>query len=397
MNVRVIPHKRDKSKWAVDYYCPVTTKRKYESFASRKEATARKKELEGKAATGEYRPLHRRTWAEFVGEYREKVLAHGARKTQSAYGEAIAHFDRLCHPSAMATITTRTIDEFSAKRAGETWSRAKAKSDEQVARFPVSPNTTNKNLRHLRAVLRRAHRWGYLPIVPEFKLLKVPDREPRAMPPDVFDRVLAEARSLDERVASSEARQRVSRRRHTVRGPSHNPPCSDWWVAFLSVAYLAGLRWSEILGLRWGDLRLVKNPTIGIRAEISKTARDQTVPMSKTLADRLTTWMAQSEDVADDRLVFPHSCHDRTLSVTWERMEAWAKVAEPYRFHDLRVSFCTNLVAAGVQAATLMKLARHRSLATTMKYYRGRTEDADRKALEQMEAAFATADTSEAA
>jgi integrase len=92
--------------------------------------------------------------------------------------------------------------------------------------------------------------------------------------------------------------------------------------------------------------------------------------------------------VADDRLVFPHVCHTRTIRAEWERIQKAAKIMDPYRFHDLRVSFCTNLVAVGVEAATLMTLARHKSLATTMKFYRGRTEEADRKALERMEAAF---------
>jgi integrase len=376
----------------------VTKKRKYESFDSKKAAIARKQELEGKAATGEYRPLYRRTWAEFKAEYCEKVLVHSAYKTRCAYSEAIAHFERMCMPTTMAAITTRIIDEFASKRAAEKWSRGKARrnSATKPRAYPVSPTTVNKNLRHLRSVLRRAHRWGYLPIVPEFKLLKTPDREPRALPPDVFERILDAARSLDERIAASEARQRIARRKHRVRGPSHNPPGSDWWTAFLSVAYLAGLRWSEILGLRWGDLRLTRNPTITIRAEISKTARDQRVPMTATLADRLRRWMSRCSNVADDALVFPHSCHQRTISVTWERLQTWAQVADPYRFHDLRVSFCTNLVASGTEAATLMKLARHKSLATTIKFYRGRTEEADRRALERMEAAFTKSDDAQA-
>jgi integrase len=100
--------------------------------------------------------------------------------------------------------------------------------------------------------------------------------------------------------------------------------------------------------------------------------------------------MNTSENVVDDAIVFPHSCHARTVAVTWERLQKWAKIREPFRFHDMRVSFCTNLVAAGVQAPVLMKLARHKSLATTMKYYRGKTEEADRRALEMMEQAFAT-------
>ena len=54
----------------------------------------------------------------------------------------------------------------------------------------------------------------------------------------------------------------------------------------------------------------------------------------------------------------------------------------------IRDRFCTNLVAAGVAAPQLKKLARHRSIETTMKFYRGKTDDADRKALDLMEAVF---------
>jgi Phage integrase SAM-like domain len=191
VNVRVIEHKRGNGKWAIDFYCPITKRRKYENFDTKKEAVDRKRELEGKEAKGEYRPLHRRTWAEFIAEYQEKILNHGAPKTRRAYGEAIIHFERLCAPQEMRTITTRTIDEFSAKRAAERWTRTKkenresesssgSKSSTRSEGHPLSPNTVNKNLRHLRSILRVAHRWGYLPLIPEFKLLKTPERDPRA-------------------------------------------------------------------------------------------------------------------------------------------------------------------------------------------------------------------------
>lgn len=85
MNVRVREHKRGNGKWAVDYYCPVTKKRKYESFDTKPAAVARKKELEGKAATGEYRPLHKRTWAEFKTEYQEKILNHQPFSSRRLY------------------------------------------------------------------------------------------------------------------------------------------------------------------------------------------------------------------------------------------------------------------------------------------------------------------------
>src|SRR5262245_54391914 len=93
MNVRVIPHKRGNGKWAVDYRCPMTRKRKYESFDTQKQAVARKKELEREDVKGTYRPLHRRTWAEFVEEYRAKILPRQKPKTRQCYELAIAGKD----------------------------------------------------------------------------------------------------------------------------------------------------------------------------------------------------------------------------------------------------------------------------------------------------------------
>jgi integrase len=66
---------------------------------------------------------------------------------------------------------------------------------------------------------------------------------------------------------------------------------------------------------------------------------------------------------------------------------AWAgtQFQDRFRLHDPRVSFCTNHVAAGTSAPQLMKLGRHHSIATTMRFYRGQTDAADRQAAAQME------------
>ena len=64
--------------------------------------------------------------------------------------------------------------------------------------------------------------------------------------------------------------------------------------------------------------------------------------------------------------MFPHACHNRTIRSVWKRLQSIAEIEGLYRFHDLRVSFCTNLVASGVEAPQLKELARHRSIATTL-------------------------------
>ena len=122
--------------------------------------------------------MHRRTWTEFIADYRDKVLNHQKWSTWKAYNEAIGHLERICHPGVVADISTKVIEESVSKRRTE----MKGKNEPKK----ISLNSVNKALRHIRTILRSAHRWGYLPIVPEFKMLKTADPEPRAMPPHIF-------------------------------------------------------------------------------------------------------------------------------------------------------------------------------------------------------------------
>ena len=180
MNVRVVPHKRGRGKWAVDYRCPVTKKRKYESFGSKRAAVARKKKLEGEHAAGTYRPVHAITWSEFIEEYRDKVQSGKKHNTQSVEDGAIAMFEKHCSPTTLRAITTRTIDEFRTKRSGDKGRKKKT----------VSSDTVNKELRALRTMLKKAHEWHYLLEVPKFTLKKTSEPEPRAIPITLFNAIL---------------------------------------------------------------------------------------------------------------------------------------------------------------------------------------------------------------
>lgn len=385
MNVRVVPHKRGRGKWAVDYRCPVTKKRKYESFDSKKAAVARKKKLEGEHASGTYRPLHAMSWSEFISEYRDKVQIGKKLKTRKVEDRAVAMFEAHCSPSSLRAITTKTIDEFRAKR-----SRDKGRKADVVSSY-----TVNKELAALRTILRKAREWHYLSEVPKFTLRKTSEPEPRAIPIDVFTSILNAIplwdAAVDRRPAGWQKGCKAELERE--RKPRHRAPSADWWLPFLSTAYYAGLRWGELLHLKWEDLRLTSSPNVRIYNE--KCERFDYVPLSSTLANRLQAWMTISSTVKDSDLVFPHSCHPRTIVGAWQRLQAQAEIEQRFRFHDLRVSFCTNLVAAGVEAPQLKQLARHRSIETTMKFYRGRTTDADRRALDRMEAAFSAMEIGE--
>jgi hypothetical protein len=82
---------------------------------------------------------------------------------------ALDNFQRIIQPKKMDGITTATIDTFIAKRRME--KGKKPGSD-------TSPATINKELRHLKAALRRAKKWKFLSEVPEIIFVKEPLKLP---------------------------------------------------------------------------------------------------------------------------------------------------------------------------------------------------------------------------
>jgi integrase len=230
------------------------------------------------------------TWAAFVLEYREKVQAGKKTSTCEVEDHAIANFERHCSPTSLMSISTKTIDEFRTKR-----SRDKNKKK----RTKVSSSSVNKDLRAIRVILKKAHEWRYIPDVPKFTFMKVNEPEPRAIPISEFNAILAAVATWDAGIDRRPTGWRKGCVDDSVRVRKirHKAPAAGWWLAFLSAAYYAGLRWGELLNLRWKDLRFTATPNVRIWNE--KASRWDHVPLSATLTERLQTWMGISTKVMD--------------------------------------------------------------------------------------------------
>ena len=128
--------------------------------------------------------------------------------------DTLNHFERIIRPKRLAGIKTGTIDEYVAARRVE----PNRKNGQ-----PVSPATINKELRTIRAVLRKAVRWGYLARAPEFEFLREPGRLITYLPPEDFGTIYA---------ACDAARW--------PDGGLFSP--ADWWRGLLVMAYMTGWR-----------------------------------------------------------------------------------------------------------------------------------------------------------
>ena len=234
----------DKCPWAVGWLDP-EGKRRSKSIGSHSAAVKYARKVEGELASGTYKSPSRKQWSDFRREFDEKILPRQAPKTQRVTTAGMEHFERLMKPGKVASITTATIDAYVSKRKTE-----RGKKLESLG----SPATINRELRHLKAALRIAHDWGYLPVVPKFRKVREEQRIGRVITPEHFDAIF---RACD----------------HATLPVLPNRTAGDFWRALLVFAITTGWRIEEILSLRRDDLDLTTGAIL-TRAADNKGSRD---------------------------------------------------------------------------------------------------------------------------
>lgn len=329
----------DACPWSVGWYDPAG-KRKQKKLGSRSMAEKHARKVEGQLAAGVYSGDSRKQWKDFRAEYEEKILPRLATGSARAYAASLDHFQKLICPSRLDTIKTQTIDDFITRR--------KALRGKAVDSKTTSPATINKDLRNIKAALRVAHDWGYLPTVPKFRMVREPEKLPRYVLPDHFAAIYKACDTAELPASKS----------YTA---------ADWWKALLCFAYMTGWRIGQILALKRADVDLDKATAI-TRAESNKGKRDAMIPLAPVVVDHL------KKIPAFGPLMFAWPECERKLWATFHAIEAAATIdgkplglERPYGFHDIRRAFAT-MNADRMSETALQALMQHKSFLTTKKY-----------------------------
>ena len=137
----------------------------------------------------------------------------------------------------------------------------------------------------------------------------------------------------------------------------------------LTVCYAAGLRISEAIQLRIGD---IDSQRMVIRVDQGKGQKDRYVMLSAKLLEILRAWWRHAKPTT---WLFPGRMPGR--HITKDAVEqACAKarrrsgIPKPITPHSLRHAFGTHLLESGANVRTIQLLLGHRSLATTARYLR---------------------------
>jgi len=149
----------------------------------------------------------------------------------------------------------------------------------------------------------------------------------------------------------------------------------------VSMAGLAALRISEIFGLKWEDFNFVENKLHlrrqYVEGEIAPTKarkgfRGNILPIWSGLSQLMLEWKnicKSPEWVFEGRKKKPMA-PSGWRSDEWQRIKKRFDLSEDFRFHDLRHTFATVMLADGAPAGDVQKLLRHKSIATTLNIYR---------------------------
>jgi integrase/recombinase XerD len=159
----------------------------------------------------------------------------------------------------------------------------------------------------------------------------------------------------------------------------------------LSVAYGAGLRVSEVIALKVGD---VDSQRMLLRVEQGKGQKDRYALLPPILLERLRTWWRHARaagQVLPGGYLFPgldplDSMSTRQLNRAVHEAAKAAHIDKRVTMHTLRHSFATHLLEQGENIRTIQVLLGHKKLETTALYTQVATETL-RKVLSPLEPA----------
>ena len=181
-----------------------------------------------------------------------------------------------------------------------------------------------------------------------------------------------------------------------------NPYHYVWKIAFLS-----GIRRSELLALRWDDVDFEKG-TIRIHAQITSNRRisttlksvtsSATIPVLPTVIDTLRQYkldrrcelLKYGMSVDDHDLIF--SKDDKTpicpgiVTKSFRRERIRLQLRSELTFHSTRHTYCTLGLQFGMEVPKMMALMRHSDISTTMMYASKMEDDSYRTELAKMQA-----------
>ena len=282
------------------------------------------------------RKIANRKLNNFIRELRAgkiKPISHGIRQTLYPFVDEF-----LEHIAATKSLTTYELYETALKKAKDSWgdiplqhvtSRHIDKVMADMIKTGLAIPTVNKNYRHIKAALNKARSWKYI------------------KNPIDFPKPIAE----EEKVRYLSAIQLKS-----LISEIDDPE----FVDFCMLSAYTGLRSSEIIRLTWDD---ADNPKGFLRiSPKQKNKKESWIPINANARAILDRCKKRKEG----HKIFRFQSR-QWVSKKFKKAARGSGLPD-FRFHDLRHTCGSHLAMSGENEATIQKLMRHKSMASTMIY-----------------------------
>ena len=272
--------------------------------------------------------------------------------------------------ATLARLTACFVPEFGDKKLSElnAWIIEKWRSNR--LKSGIRPATVNRDLTAIKAALAKAVEWRFIPAHP------LADLKPSKVDHAGKVRFLSndEEASLLQALDQREERKRTERDTHNQWLKARKKPAlpslegryADHLKPLVILALNTGMRRGELLTLAWADIDLTR-AMLTVNGDTAKSGKTRHIPLNTDATAALETWqettgMAQS-------LVFPGDQGERmgSIKTAFNRLLANAGI-ENFRFHDLRHTFASKLVMAGVDLNTVRELLVHSDIKMTLRY-----------------------------
>ena len=271
-------------------------------------------------------PAQRVLFEDFAKEFVEIYSKKKRRpKTAQSHENSIEHIKAHFGKVALSDITSEMVDKYIDARTGEKCFNSKRR---------ISSASINRELACLKTMFKMAVRWGRLKFNPAAGVEKLEEAP--------FEYRILKDEEISALISNA----------------------NDDLKRLLIVALNTGMRKSEILSLKWSDIKF-EGPYITVRAENSKSKKPRNVPMNadvlavfRAIRKRSRIYVFYNDETKtyfkDFRTSFLGACGE-------------AKIKR-LRIHDLRHTAASRMIRAGVDIVTVSKILGHSDIKITLRY-----------------------------
>ncbi|MDA2920745.1 site-specific integrase [Desulfobacterota bacterium AH_259_B03_O07] len=319
------------NRWYIDYYQP-DGKRKREvvtiqgvdpKHVNRQDAHKALSIRKAQIAEGKFEIAHTKKpilFDKFVERYLEYSKANKRSWTR----------DVVSSKSLLKTFGGKNLGQINS------WlvEKYKVERSKEISRYRrlITKSSVNREIACLKHMFTKAIEWGLITSSParNVKLFRVQPNKLRVLSNEEFQNIYNEA--------------------------------SEFLRPILLFALNTGMRQGEILKLRWDDINL-NQEYINVRD--TKNNESRNIPINETLKIIIDSLKKNS----DNEYVFAYKNGEPVRSVKTAFYSALRRSKiDKCRFHDLRHTFATRLVMAGVDIVTVKELLGHKDISMTMRY-----------------------------